>query len=206
MSAISRRLLVGALLVLLVIAGGCQPIQPVAENGRVQAGNGAESRPITDSVTLVESQPVTASEPLTTDVAAPVEGITATVTYTESTGGAAGEVPEQSANESDPALLANGLAVYRAQYCGVCHVLAAAETRGTFGPPHDGMGQIAVERIADTSYSGAATSPAAYIAESIVDPQAYIVPGYAGTAHRMPVYAHLDQASVDALVAFLLAQ
>jgi nitric oxide reductase subunit C len=107
---------------------------------------------------------------------------------------------------ADPTLLAAGLAAYRAQYCGVCHTLNAAETRGTFGPEHNGMEQTAATRLADPNYSGTATSPAEYVHESIVDPQAYIVPGYATTSHRMPSYAHLDTATLDALVAFLLAQ
>jgi hypothetical protein len=68
------------------------------------------------------------------------------------------------------------------------------------------MHAIAAGHLADGTYQGAATTPAEYIRESIVDPQAYIVPGYATTSHRMPAYAHLDAASLDALVAFLHAQ
>lgn len=196
MRVLSRECLVGSLLLLAVAVAGCQPVQPVAEADPAQAGDVAESGPITDTVTQVASEAVAANEAVTSSVGAPAEAVTATV--------AAG--PEQSAGDVDPVLLADGLAVYRAQYCGVCHTLDAAETRGTFGPPHNGMGPIAVERLADAGYTGTATTPAEYVAESIVDPQAYIVPGYAATSHRMPVYAHLDQASVDAMVAFLLAQ
>jgi nitric oxide reductase subunit C len=118
----------------------------------------------------------------------------------------AGSVPSEPVADADPAVIAAGLAVYRAQYCGVCHTLDAAETRGTFGPPHNGMGTIAAQHLQDGSYHGPATTPAEYIHESIVDPQAYITPGYAATSHRMPSYAHLDAQSLDALVAFLLAQ
>jgi mono/diheme cytochrome c family protein len=107
---------------------------------------------------------------------------------------------------ADPALRETGLAAYRAQYCGICHTLDAAETRGTFGPPHNGMGEIAAARLLEENYSGSATTAAEYIHESIVEPQVYIAPGYATTSHRMPTYAHLDSATVDALVAFLLAQ
>jgi nitric oxide reductase subunit C len=114
-----------------------------------------------------------------------------------------GVVVEESV---DTALLEAGLATYRAQYCGVCHALDAAETRGTFGPTHNGMGEIAAQRLEDTNYGGNATTPAEYIHESIVEPQTYIVPSYATTSHRMPSYAHLDAATLDALVAFLLAQ
>ena len=48
-------------------------------------------------------------------------------------------------------LVERGLAVYRQQYCGICHELAAAETVGAFGPPHDQMGFVAVQRIQDTT-------------------------------------------------------
>jgi hypothetical protein len=99
-----------------------------------------------------------------------------------------------------------GVIVYRTNYCGVCHELPAAGTRGTFGPSHVGMGAIAAERIADPAYGGQATSPAEYLAESILQPTAYLVPGYATTAHPMPSFAHLPEADITALVNLLLAQ
>ena len=68
------------------------------------------------------------------------------------------------------------------------------------------MGAIAAAHLSGGTYQGAATTPAEYIREGIVDPQAFNVPGYATTSHRMPSYAHLDVASLDALVAFLLVQ
>ena len=107
---------------------------------------------------------------------------------------------------ADPALMAAGLAVYRAQYCGVCHELAAAGTTGTFGPSHNGLGATAAARMAAADYTGAATTPAQYIYESIVTPELYIVPTYAMTSHRMPPYGHLPAADLAALVAFLAAQ
>jgi mono/diheme cytochrome c family protein len=45
--------------------------------------------------------------------------------------------------------IAAGVAVYRAQYCGACHSLAATGSRGTFGPSHDGMAATAAQRLAD---------------------------------------------------------
>ncbi len=105
---------------------------------------------------------------------------------------------------ADP--LAPGITVYRTNYCGVCHELPAAETRGTFGPTHAGMGATAAERLLDPAYGGAATTPAEYIAESILLPSAYLVPGYATSAHPMPSFAHLPEADIAALVELLLAQ
>jgi mono/diheme cytochrome c family protein len=227
----SRELFVGFLLVLGLVAGACQPVQSVSEVSTSPSGaTVAESEPITDSATLVESGAIRESGELTENVstvATPSETVAVTVTAEitatseitaaeDITGGAevsgTTEVSATEANSAtvaaatDPATLAAGLAVYRAQYCGVCHTLSAAETRGTFGPPHDGLGATAAARLTDPTSHGKATTAAEYIHESIVDPQAFSVPGYATTSHRMPSYAHLDAATLDALVAFLLAQ
>lgn len=211
MRVYSRKMVVGVLLGLAAILSGCQPVQPISATTASVSEISVTSEPkaniavISDSMAVDENvdeivveTPTVASEPLTaTVVAVATEDVTvdATVTMTP-------DVVESV----DPALLEAGMATYRAQYCGICHTLTAAETRGTFGPEHDGMGTIAAERIADSSYSGAAATPAEYIRESIVEPQAYLVPGYATTSHRMPPYAHLDAATLDGLVAFLLAQ
>jgi len=100
--------------------------------------------------------------------------------------------------------LAEGLQVYRAQYCGVCHQLAAAQTAGQFGPNHDKVARAAQLRLLDPAYEGQADTPDGYLRESILLPEAYIVDGYAVSSHHMPSYAHLSPAEVDALV-YLLA-
>jgi nitric oxide reductase subunit C len=99
-----------------------------------------------------------------------------------------------------------GLEVYRAQYCGVCHTLDAAETKGPFGPTHNGIGTIAAERIADPGYTGKATTAEEYIRESIIDPAIYIVPGSALGRYRMGAYTMLSETELEALVQFLLEQ
>lgn len=96
--------------------------------------------------------------------------------------------------------------MYLQNYCGICHVLAAAGTRGTFGPSHDGLATTAKQRIADPAYRGKAVTVVQYLRESIVDPAAYAVPGYAHTSHPMPSYAHLPKRDLDALIYFLLQQ
>jgi mono/diheme cytochrome c family protein len=111
-----------------------------------------------------------------------------------------------AAVESDLAAAGDGLAVYRQQYCGTCHELTAAGTRGTFGPTHNSIGTTAAQRIQSAGYSGHATTAAEYIRESLLDPQSYLVEGYGATLYRMPPYGYLDSASLDALVAFLLSQ
>ena len=217
MSLFSREILVGFLLVFSLVVIGCQPVQPIPATPSIESDGGteaiSETGPLTTSVTTV---PVTNSETISTPITLPAtETVTASITATpvitvaaetEVNAEVEADVRVQAAAPVDHAVLAVGMAVYRAQYCGVCHTLDAAETRGTFGPTHNGMGSIAAERILEPTYGGAANNAAEYIRESIVNPQLYIVPGYAATSHRMPSYAHVEGESLDALVAFLLAQ
>lgn len=101
---------------------------------------------------------------------------------------------------------AAGQQVYLKNYCGVCHTLAAANTRGTFGPPHDHIATTAKQRLADPHYQGQAKTVVQYLRESIVAPSAYAAPGYAYTSHPMPSYAYLPKTDMDALVYFLAQQ
>jgi nitric oxide reductase subunit C len=133
----------------------------------------------------------------------PVSATAQTTGSTAASGGAGGETASASPSEAE---LAAGLAVYRKYYCGACHTLDAAETRGTFGPNHNGLGATAAQRIQEPNYSGSATTPAEYIHESIVDPSIYIVDGFAVTSHRMPPYTMLPVEELDALVLFLVNQ
>ncbi len=103
-------------------------------------------------------------------------------------------------------LVAAGLELYRQQYCGLCHVLDAANTGGSFGPTHKGMSTTADHRIRDPKYTGMATTAEGYIRESIIDPDVYIVLGYEHTRFQMPAYTHLSEADVHALVQMLLQE
>ncbi len=99
-----------------------------------------------------------------------------------------------------------GLQVYKDQFCGICHQLGAAGTGGSFGPTHEGLGSTALSRVSEQGYGGAATNAKEYIRESIVDPKAFIVPGYGITSHPMPAYDFLSEDQILALVQMLLAQ
>lgn len=101
---------------------------------------------------------------------------------------------------------AAGREVYLKNYCGICHTLTAAGTRGAFGPTHNGVATTARQRLADPAYPGKAKTVVQYLRESIVEPAVYAAPGYAYTSHPMPAYGHLPKADVDALVYFLLQQ
>lgn len=106
----------------------------------------------------------------------------------------------------DEELVALGRDVYRRNYCGTCHTLAAAETTGVFGPAHDHVASLALERMADPQYQGNATTVDAYIRESILEPQVYIAPGSMIAHQQMPPFTHLPAEDIDAMVYFLAQQ
>lgn len=200
---------------LLMVAGivlaGCQPIQapevaaavpdqassvPASELADEDVPTDTETAQVTDTVSSHVTQTVSVSA---------TAAITTSKILTEAAVGSAAD-PVTNTVTSDSDLVAAGLVVYRAQYCGVCHKLDAAGTRGDFGPPHNDMGVTAAARIVGQDYRGNATTAHDYIIESVVDPLAYIVPGYAMSSHRMPIYAHLTDEELEALAVFLLAQ
>ncbi len=153
--------------------------------------------------------PTSTPEPSLTIELAPTETATTVPvvasTYTSTAMPSA--TPALSQDSSDlEEVVSYGLEVYHQQYCGVCHQLSAADTAGMFGPTHDGMGSIAEQRIQAPGYAGSATTAGEYIRESIISPDAYLVPGYEVTSHHMPTYAHLEEGDIDALVQMLLYQ
>ena len=103
-------------------------------------------------------------------------------------------------------LAARGLSVYKEQYCGICHVLDSAGTRGIFGPSHNDMNELAVSRLEDPAYFGAATDVYAYLYESIIEPEVFYVEGFALSPHRMPSYQHIPEEDLEALIVFLADQ
>jgi nitric oxide reductase subunit C len=135
------------------------------------------------------------STPTTTATATPT-------TLPSSTATLAPTKPPEDAGD----LVAYGLEVYRKQYCGACHELSAVGSRGTFGPVHDSVGAAAAARIQDPGYSGRATTAAGYLRESIIDPKAFVIPGYEMASQPMPVYDYLSDQEIMALVQMLLAQ
>ena len=106
----------------------------------------------------------------------------------------------------DAALLQMGRQLFLSNYCGVCHALAAADTRGFLGPALNHVATTAVQRIADPTYKGSAVSAEDYLRESIVTPMAYLAPGAASGNHPMPSFAYLADQDIAALVYFLERQ
>lgn len=154
-----------------------QPVDPPPPASTQHVEDAAKSIPTTQPAVTPEPSPTASPEPL----------------------------PEPTATP-DPTVIAEGVAIYRANYCGVCHELAAANTRGTFAPNHNQVGLMAEQHIASPGYTRHATTPAEYLLESLVDPQAYTVDGYQMTMHPMPAFTHLSEEHLNALVQMLLLQ
>lgn len=108
--------------------------------------------------------------------------------------------------EERAALAARGLTVYKEQYCGVCHELESAGTRGIFGPTHGEMVEMAAARLEDPAYSGDATDVYTYLYESIIEPGKYFVEGYAMSPHKMPSFRHIPEEDLEALIVFLAGE
>lgn len=87
---------------------------------------------------------------------------------------------------------ANGKALFASNGCVSCHTYKPAGSKATVGPDLDKL----------ATYAKQAKKPlAAFVHESIVNPNAYVEKGY--PPNVMPSFASLPSAQVDALVTFL---
>ncbi len=95
-----------------------------------------------------------------------------------------------------------GQRVFVEKACIACHTLSSVPgARGTVGPALDGVGSRAAERGGAT---GRNLTGEAYLRESILDPNAYVVPGFQPV---MPSFAgQLTDQQLKDLVDFLLQQ
>jgi mono/diheme cytochrome c family protein len=176
--------------------------------------------PPTATMTKVVEPPIQPVTPAQESITEPAQtpSVTLAVTATR----AASATPTQAASATASAsntsstgtrfttgsdvLAEQGLKVYQAQYCGICHQLDAAGTAGLFGPTHNGLAQTAEERLGDPLYTGSARTAGEYVRESILNPESYLVPGYELSNHRMPAYVNLSEKDLEALVQLLLQQ
>jgi nitric oxide reductase subunit C len=97
--------------------------------------------------------------------------------------------PEPPATEP----VARGRQVYRALSCGSCHEPNLFGQR--LGPPLDHVGTVAQARRPGIPAE-------AYLRESVLDPGAYLVPGYQDSMPR-GLGRDLSPTDLDALVAYL---
>ena len=89
-----------------------------------------------------------------------------------------------------------GAAVFASAGCGGCHVFTPAGTSGAIGPNLDNL-------VADAKKAG--EDPAAYVKESIVDPNKILAPGYAAGVMPASYGDSLSAKEIDALVKYLAA-
>jgi cytochrome c551/c552 len=90
-----------------------------------------------------------------------------------------------------------GQALFTQFGCGGCHTFARAGATGTIGPDLAAAAQAAK---ADHN-----TPLAAYIQQSIVDPNAYISPGYKSGVMPTSYAQQLTSAQIQALVSYIAA-
>ena len=64
-----------------------------------------------------------------------------------------------------------GAAVFMTKTCSVCHAVKKIKAEGTIGPSLDKIGTIAAKRVKGQSAE-------VYLRKSILEPNAYITPGY----------------------------
>lgn len=96
----------------------------------------------------------------------------------------------------DAALLERGKVAFTAKGCAACHTFAAVPgATGTTGPRLDGIGAVAASRKPGLD-------AAAYLRESMLEPGAFVAPGYQPI---MPTLV-LSEDEVRAIIALLLAQ
>ena len=113
---------------------------------------------------------------------------------------------ETSATAEGPA--ARGQSIFNGPgACSTCHSVAGGVI--LVGPSLAQVSVRAAERVADPAYTGKAKDASGYLRESILDPNAFLVPGdrFATPTHTSlmpPTYsAALSPAQVDDLVAYL---
>jgi cytochrome c oxidase subunit 2 len=97
----------------------------------------------------------------------------------------------QSGNPSDA-----GKAVFQNNGCTGCHTLSAAGSTGTTGPDLDKLAQAAQQ---------AGQPLEAFVRQSIVNPNAYIAPGYPQNVMPQTFGSALSKQELDALVQFLVS-
>jgi cytochrome c oxidase subunit II len=115
--------------------------------------------------------------------AAPAPGSTTTSTSTTTTS----TTPSGSS--------AAGLSVFNGNGCSACHTLSAAKATGKVGPDLDKL----------VSYAQQAHQQlAAFVHESIVNPNAYVQPGYPKNVMPQTFGTSISKTQIDALVTFLV--
>ena len=91
--------------------------------------------------------------------------------------------------------IARGRQVYRQLGCATCHEPSLGNLFRPVGPPLDQVGRVAGKRVPGMSAEE-------YLRQSIIDPGAYVVPGYPDSMPR-GLARDLSPEDLAALVAYL---
>ncbi|GAP63839.1 hypothetical protein ARMA_2262 [Ardenticatena maritima] len=141
-----------------------------------------------------EAAPTVAAAP------APSESEATAPTSSEETTSQPQPTQAPSASVSAPSDIAD---LMISQGCGGCHTIQGVSgMAGAIGPELTHIGSVAADRIADPNYTGEATTPEEYIRESIINPKAYVVEGFAPVMPET-FKDSLSPEQLDALVEFL---
>ena len=100
-----------------------------------------------------------------------------------------------TSTSTTPSSSAAGLSVFNGNGCSACHTLSAAHSTGTVGPDLDKL----------VAYARQAHQPlASFVRQSIVDPGAYVQPGYTNGLMPTNFGTALSKSDLGALVTFLV--
>jgi mono/diheme cytochrome c family protein len=103
--------------------------------------------------------------------------------------------------EGDPV---NGEALTNSLACTACHILAPTGPSWLAKDGEPGVATHAEQRITQPEYNGAATTPEQYLFESIVNPNVYVVPGYAAGIMPQAYASQLTDQDMADIIAYLL--
>jgi mono/diheme cytochrome c family protein len=103
--------------------------------------------------------------------------------------------------EGDPA---NGEQIATALACTACHIAAPTGPAWLATAEQPGIGTRASERLTDPNYTGQAATPEQYLFEAIVNPNVYLVPGFAANIMPGQYSTQLTDQDMADLIAYLL--
>lgn len=89
--------------------------------------------------------------------------------------------------------------------CAACHTLSTVGPAWAGDGTTPGIGGRAAARLAEAGYTGAATTAEQYLLESIVDPNAYVVEGFATGLMPTNFGARLTPQDAADLIAYMLS-
>jgi mono/diheme cytochrome c family protein len=147
---------------------------------------GDDARDVAAYVASVAGKPAATAAPAPAQAPPTTTSAAATTTATTAA---------PTAGAPDAATIALGRKVFAASTCGGCHTLKDAGASATVGPNLDKL-------AADAKTAGKALD--AYVRESIVNPAAYVVPGFQNVM-TSTFGQTLKPAELKALIAYLLA-